>query len=113
MDALSRRLTGWAPAGKAPVQLSLALVFWAMKQLCVSGRGGVEKKLAIWLADAKERKAKEACVRLIGPKCEPWEGEGVLSGNRNCCDRRMHLERGQWRGLPHLRLCRLWVLKES
>lgn len=57
-------------------------------------------------------KSTGACVRLIGPKFKSWEMGGVLSGNWNCCDRKVHVERGQWRGLPHLRLCRLNMLKE-
>lgn len=39
--------------------------------------------------------SKGACVRSTGPKCKPWKVKGVLSGNQNCFDRKVYLERGQ------------------
>lgn len=39
--------------------------------------------------------------------------EGVLSRNQNCWGRKVQVARGQWRGLPQLRFCRLWVFKEK
>lgn len=58
LDALSKRLTGWDPEGKASFHLILALVFWALKHLCVSGEGQCWKE-TFSFAGRCPNKAKE------------------------------------------------------